>query len=87
MIERADQKPANGFLVCSEITIPALSARQTSQVSVFAFTLRWSSVLLGALLATVALKSEPLSYEALVVLSPVVWADRTALTCFRIRRR
>ncbi|MFE3945913.1 hypothetical protein ACFXPV_29260 [Streptomyces sp. NPDC059118] len=87
MIERVDQKPVSGFLVCPEITIPAFSSGQTSLVSVFGFTLRWGSVLLGALVTAVVLKGEPPSYEALAVLGPLVWADRTALSCFRIRRR
>ncbi|MFD8847573.1 hypothetical protein [Streptomyces sp. NPDC059604] len=87
MIEHVDQKPVSRLLVCPEITIPVFSAGQTSLLSVFGFTLRWSSVLLGALVAAVVLKGEPPSCEALAVLGPVVWADRTALTCFRIRRR
>ncbi|MFF9346632.1 hypothetical protein [Streptomyces sp. NPDC014734] len=56
-------------------------------MSVLGFTLRWGSVLLGALVTAVVLKGEPPSYEALAVLGPLVWADRTALTWFRIRRR
>ncbi|MFJ4972497.1 hypothetical protein [Streptomyces sp. NPDC088755] len=56
-------------------------------MSFLGFQLRWNSVLLGALVTAAVLNDVPPSYEALVVLAPVIWADRTTLTWVRIRRR
>lgn len=87
MIEHVYRKLARRLPVFSEISIPLHAFAQTAVMSVFAVTARWSSVLVGALVAAAAWGEVPVPTEALMVLVPAVWADRTAVAYLRIRRR
>ncbi|RZD82166.1 hypothetical protein C0Q63_22190 [Streptomyces albidoflavus] len=83
MIERAHQKGFRRYLAFPKAILPELSTLQTSMVSVFGLTMRWSSLLLVVLAGGAALGN--VSYETLLILAPLLLADGTAVSYHRFR--
>lgn len=86
MIERVYRRLARSLPEFADSSIPLQVVVQTALVSVFAVTLRWSSFLMTGLIAAAALGVVRLPVEVLMVLTPMVWSDRTVLSYLRIRR-
>lgn len=86
MIQHICRKLANLLPASSDVSIPLHAIVQTALASVFMVTLRFSSLLVGALLAVAAVRSEPLQSEALLMLTATAWSDRSAVSYLRVRR-
>lgn len=85
MIERAS-RPLTSIPGFSDTSIPLLTSVQTVLMAV-AFTVRWSSALLTALVLCIAFDVVHLPAESLAMLAPVIWSDRSFVSFLRIRRR
>lgn len=87
MFKRVRRKLTCLLPASSDISIPLQFAVQTALLCIFSVTLRWSSVLVTALVVTVAVRDESLPVEGLTLLASMAWADRTAVTYLRLRHR
>ena len=86
MIERMYRKWSGLLPAFAETSIPLSVLAQTAVMGFFAITVRWSSVLVAVVVAASVWRGIPLPAEALAVLVPVIWGDRTMVTYLRIRR-
>ncbi|WP_433549085.1 hypothetical protein ACQPZG_31520 [Streptomyces sp. CA-294286] len=84
MLERVFRKLKERLPESSVTSIPLQVALQTGVASLVVLTLRWSSVLVTAMVTAATVAAVPT--ESLVVLAPLLWADRTALSYLRVRR-
>lgn len=87
LIERMYRKWSNPLPMFSDTSIPLSALMQTAVMGFFAVTVRWSSVLVAVVVAASVWRGISLSAEALAVLVPVIWGDRTMVTYLRIRRQ
>ncbi|MFI9051542.1 hypothetical protein [Streptomyces sp. NPDC053427] len=86
MTEHAHRKRTRRLPAFSDPSIPLYALAQTAVVSIFAFTVRWVSVLLTAIAATVAWRGFALPAEVFLAVPPMAWLDRSGITYLRIRR-
>ncbi|MFJ9412622.1 MULTISPECIES: hypothetical protein [unclassified Streptomyces] len=86
MIERAHRKRTSRLPEFADTSIPLYALAQTAVVSIFAITVRWISVLLTAIAATLAWRGLELPAELFLAVPPMAWLDRSGITYLRIRR-